>query len=166
VIASYFRGSAIGNPAFCTGGKQINYDWTRDTTANITGKVEVQADSFGGLWGTQITPGIRLDTAATSGASNNDVASTAFGAEAYLQLFSFLGTSVDIAVQDSADNITFANVTGLDFGALSSAPQAIRLATANNATIRQYVRVNTTGTFTYARFAVMYRRNPVANTNF
>lgn len=165
-IASYFRGTAIGNVAFSTGGKQINYDWTRDTTANMTGKVEVQANSFGGLWGTQITPGIRTDTAAANGTSNNDGASTAFGAEAYLQLISFSGTSVDVAVQDSADNSSFANVAGLDFGAQSSAPFAARLATANNATLRQYVRVATTGTFTYARFAVMYRRNPVAGVNF
>lgn len=166
VIASYFRGTAIGNAAFSTGGKQVNYDWTRDTTANLTGKVEVQANSFGGLWGTQITPGIRTDVAATNGASNNDGAATSFGAEAYLQLFSFAGTSVDIAVQDSADNTSFANVTGLDFGAQSSAPFAARLATANNATLRQYVRVITSGTFTYARFAVMYRRNLVAGVNF
>jgi hypothetical protein len=166
VIASYFRGQAIGNPAFCTGGKQINYDWTRDSTANLQGKVEIQGSNFGGLWGLQATPGIRLDTAASNGASNNDLAATAFGAEAYLHLFSFAGTSVDVAVQDSADNSSFANVTGLDFGAQSSAPFASRLATANNATIRQYIRVVTTGTFSYARFAVMYRRNPIAGTSF
>lgn len=166
VIASYFRGQAIGNPAFCTGGKQINYDWTRDNTANLTGKVEVQCNSFGGLWGLQATPGIRTDTAAANGASNNDGAATSFGAEAYLHLFSFAGTSVDIAVQDSADNASFATIAALDFGALNTAPQAIRLATTNVATIRQYIRVITTGTFAYARFAVMYRRNPIAGTVF
>jgi hypothetical protein len=166
VIASYFRGQAIGNPAFCMGGKQVNYDWTRDTTANLQAKIEVQGSNFGGLWGLQATPGIRLDTAPTLGASNNDTAATAFGAEAYLHIFSFLGTSIDIAVQDSANNSTWANVTGLDFGAQTTAPYTARLATANNATLRQYVAVNTTGTFTYCRFAVMYRRNPVAGVSF
>jgi hypothetical protein len=165
-FAMYFRGTAIGNPAYCINGKQINYDWTRDNTANLTGKVEIQANAFGALWGTQLTPGIRTDTAATNGASNNDGAATSFGAEAYLQLISFSGTSVDVAVQDSADNAAFANVAGLDFGAQAAAPYTARLATANNATLRQYVRVITSGTFTYARFAVMYRRNPIANTNF
>jgi hypothetical protein len=165
-IATYFRGTAIGGPAASLNCKQINYDWTRDNTANLTGKIEMQGNNFGLEWGKQLTNGIRGDTAATNGASVNDGGATAFGAQAYLQLISFSGTSVDVIVQDSADNASFANVAGLDFGAQTAAPFVSRLAISNTSTLRQYVRVITTGTFTYARFLVMYVRNPIAGVSF
>ncbi|HEY6494943.1 MAG TPA: hypothetical protein VIZ43_16840 [Trebonia sp.] len=91
---------------------------------------------------------------------------TAFGAQAYLQVTAFAGTSVTVAVQDSADNSSFAAVTGLTFTAVTAAPNTQRLATANTATLRRYVRVATTGTFTSASFAVMLNRNPVAGVSF
>jgi len=58
VIASYLRGNATGNPAACIYGRQLNYDPTRDTSGNLTLKVEVQGDGYGLHWGTQLTPGI------------------------------------------------------------------------------------------------------------
>lgn len=84
---------------------------------------------------------------------------SAFGAQAYLQVTGFTGTSVTVAVQDSADNSTFTAVTGLTFTAVTAAPAWQRLATAGNATLRRYVRVATTGTFSSATFAVMANRN-------
>jgi hypothetical protein len=90
---------------------------------------------------------------------------SASGAQAYLQVTSFTGTSVTVAVQDSADNSTFAAVTGLTFTAVTAAPAWQRLATAGTATLRRYVRVVTTGTFSSATFAVMANRN-LSSTSF
>jgi hypothetical protein len=87
---------------------------------------------------------------------------TAFGAQAYLQVTAFTGSSVTVAVQDSADGVTYAAVTGLTFTAVTAAPNTQRLATAGNATIRRYLRIVTTGTFTNAVFAVALNRNLVA----
>lgn len=87
---------------------------------------------------------------------------TAFGAQAYLQVTAITGTSVTVAVQDSADGSSWTNVTGLAFTAVTAAPAFQRLATAGNATIRRYVRAVTTGTFNPATFAVALNRNPVA----
>lgn len=84
---------------------------------------------------------------------------SAFGAQAYLQVTGFTGTSVTVAVQDSADGTTYAAVTGLTFTAVTAAPNWQRLATAGNATIRRYLRVATTGTFSSATFAVAINRN-------
>lgn len=84
---------------------------------------------------------------------------TAVGAQAYLQVTSFTGTSVTAAVQDSADGSTFTAVTGLTFTAATAAPAWQRLATAGNATVRRYLRVSTTGTFSSATFALMINRN-------
>jgi len=59
-------------------------------------------------------------------------------------------------------------VSGMTFTAVTSAaaPTWQRLATANNATIRRYVRVVTTGTFTEALFAVAMCRNETAGIVF
>lgn len=91
---------------------------------------------------------------------------TAFGAQAYLQVTQFAGTSVTVAVQDSADNASFTAVTGLTFTAVTAAPAFQRLATANSATVRRYLRVATSGTFSSATFAVALNRNPVAGVAF
>ena len=86
---------------------------------------------------------------------------SAFGAQAHLQVTGFAGTSVTVAVQDSADNSTFTAVTGLTFTAATAAPAWQRLATGN-ATVRRYLRIATTGTFSNAVFAVALTRNLAA----
>lgn len=87
---------------------------------------------------------------------------TAAGAQAYLQVPAFTGTSVTVTVQDSADGSSWANVTGLAFTAVTAAPNTQRLATAGNATIRRYLRVISAGTFSAASFAVGLNRNLAA----
>ena len=84
---------------------------------------------------------------------------TAFGAQAYLQCTAFTGTSVTVTVQDSADGASWAAVTGLTFTAVTAAPSTQRLSTAGNATVRRYLRVITTGTFSAATFACVINRN-------
>lgn len=101
-------------------------------------------------------------------ASIDDGAQTLFGAQAYLQVTAFTGTDVTVTVQDSADNVTFANVTGLSFTATTAAHTTQRIATANNATIRRYLRLVTTtvGGFTTVTCAVTVVRNQIAGVVF
>lgn len=157
VNATYGIGQAVGNPAASTVAKQINYDPTEGTDGSLTFGVDWQASDATGLeWGFQGTAGIRTDTAATNGTGVDRgaaLASTAFGAAAYLHVFAFTGTSVTVKVQDSADNVSFADVTGLTFTAATAAGFE-RIATATTATIRRYLRVATTGTFSNAQFMV------------
>jgi len=72
VVSTYFHGSAIGNVAFGSVAKQLNFDPTIDTSGSILFKTELQGNAFGGDWGEQLTPGIRTDTAATNGTSIDD----------------------------------------------------------------------------------------------
>ena len=162
VIATYFHGTVLGNPAASCNGLQINYDPSRDPAGNLTFAVNVQADRYGLEWGLQLTPGHRVDGAAVAASSANSIDTTnslAFGAQMYVQLFAFTGTSVTISLWDSADNITFLAVAGLTTAALSSANQASRITIANNATVRRYIAVATVGTFTNADFAVQVTKN-------
>jgi len=158
VIGTYGRGAAIGAPAASCRAVQVNYDGARGQDGSFSFGVSLQSDGYGIEWGQQLTAGLRTDTTATNGASLDGAASSAFGAQFYLHLTAFTGTSVVVKVQDSADNVTFADLTG---GAFTSATGATfeRIATANNATVRRYLRVVTTGTFTSASFVVNAVRN-------
>lgn len=168
-LVTYCRGYGLGNDAASCIAKQIGYDPTRGTDGTYTFAVEVQADGYGLEWGQQYTAGFRTDTVATNGAAiDYGATSTAFGMQAYLQVSAVVGTSVTVKLQDSADNSTFADITGLTFTAVTPglAPLAARIQTANNATIRRYVRVATTGTFSSATFHVSATRNEVAQVSF
>jgi hypothetical protein len=161
VHCMYMRGTTLGNPAACQVSKQINYDGTRGDSGEFTFSVEAQCNGFGLEWGQQLTAGKRTDTAATLGTSIDTTASAAFGAQAYLQAFSLTGTDVTVKVQDSADNITFADVTGLSFTQLTAGPATERLATTSAATIRRYLRAVTvtTGGFSSLTFSVVVVKN-------
>lgn len=160
VIASYFRGSTLGNPAACINGKQINYDPTRDNVGNLTLKCEVQSNKFGLEWGKMITAGLRTDTAATTGAAFDQVSGGTNGCQAYLQLVGFVGTSVDVTVTHCTTS-GGSYSTLVDFGTLT-AIGAVRISA--NGTVNEFLKVVTAGTFTYAKFAVAFMKNDVAVT--
>jgi hypothetical protein len=165
VILTYCRGQAIGNPAACLNAKQVNYDPTRANTGELTFKIQADGNAYGLEWGVQLTAGLRTDTGATNGTSYDSLASAAFGGQAYLQATSFSGTDVTVTIQDSADNASFANVSGLSFAQITGgAPKAQRISIANNATIRRYIRAITTtsGGFTSLAFQVTIVKNSLA----
>lgn len=162
----YFRGTTLGNAAACLVGKQLNYDPTRADDGKLTIKVRIEGNAYGLEWGRSLTAGKRVDTTATNGTSIDTTASAAFGAQAYLQVMALTGTNVIVTIEDSADNVSFAAVTGLAFTSVTSAPAVERLATANTATIRRYVRAVTTGTFTSATFACVVVKNETASQLF
>lgn len=157
----YFRGTTLGGPVAACVGKQLNYDMTRADDGKLTLKVHVDANGYGLEWGNSLTAGIRTDSEATDGDSIDTGASASFGAQAYLQVFSFTGTDATITIEDSADDSTFAAVTNLAFTEVTSAPFVERIATAADATIKRYIRVSTSTTdgFTDLQFAVMIVKN-------
>lgn len=160
-IGSYFRGTTLLNPTACVNAKQIGYDPTRDNAGNLIMKVDLQSNGFGLEWGVQLTPGLRADTAATTGAFVDDNgAGTTFGAQAYLQLVEFVGTSVDVTITHATTS-GGSYTTLIDFGALT-AVGAVRQSVSNSTTVNRYLKVVTTGTFTLATFAVSWVRNQSA----
>lgn len=164
-IVSYFRGTAVGNPAACLVGKQINYDPSRGNDGALTIGVQAQANAYGLEWCRQLTAGRRTDSAGTNGASIDTAASRDFGAQAYLHVFAFTGTSVTVKIQDSADDAAWADVAGFGF-TLVTGVTSERIALANTATVRRYVRVVTTGTFSNLVFACAVNKNEVAGVTF
>lgn len=160
VMACYFRGSTIGAPAASMYAKQIGYDPNRGADGSLSFATALTASAATGLeWGDQLTAGKRTDTSATNGTSLDfGSTSTAFGLQAYLHVFAFTGTSVTVKIQDSADNSSWTDLSGAAFTA-ATAVGAQRIAIGATATVRRYLRVATTGTFSNAVFAVMGIRN-------
>ena len=165
-LVSYFRGTALGSPAASMMAKQIDYAPTRGADASLSIAVSTQSNAYGIEWGEQLTAGKRTDTGATAGSSLDGGAATAFGLQAYLHVFSFTGTDVVIAVQESSDDgagDAFVDVTNGVFTSVAAAGSE-RIATANNQAVERYLRVNTTtvGGFTECTFAVVVVRNSFA----
>jgi hypothetical protein len=164
-LVTYGRGSSLGSPAASCVAKQIGYDGNRGADGSFSLGVATMSNGYGLEWGRQVTPWLRTDTAATNGTGVDFAAATAFGGQFYLHLTAFTGTSVVVKIQDSADNVTFADVAGAAFTS-ATGPTWERIAIANNATIRRYVRVATTGTFSNAVFTVNCVKNEIAGQVF
>lgn len=164
-LVSYFhQPTAIGSAAASMVAKQIGYDPTRAGDGSLTVAVASQSNAYGMEWGQALTVGKRTDSSATNGGSIDcGATSTLFGAQIYLHVFAVTGTSVTVKLQDSADNSTFADLSGAAFTAATAAGWQ-RLQLASGATVRRYVRAVTTGTFTVGTFAVNFVRNLTAVT--
>lgn len=153
----------LGAPAMSMVAKQINYAPTRSDDGDLLFAVEAQSNQCGADWGVLATPGMRIDTAATNGASIDHGAAGAFGLQAYLHVFAFTGTSATIKLQGSSDDgagDAFADITGGSFGA-QSAIGAAKISTARAQAVERYLRVVTTGVFTSVTFAVAVVINDV-----
>ncbi len=163
-VCTYARGTTLGAPAACMNAKQINFDPTRANNGMLTVAVNMESNAYGLEWGEQLTAGLRTDTVATAGATVDDGAGTAFGAQAYLQVTAFSGTSVDIFIEHSTNGTVW--TTLMDFGA-QSAIGASRISVANTTTVNRFVRASTgTGTFSSVTFNVTFVRNPIAGVVF
>ena len=162
-IISWFYGSTLGNPAYAIEAKQVDYPWTRGPDGSLEATINAQANGRGGDWCKELTAGKRTDTAATNGTGVNNSAATAFGLAAYLHVFSFTGTSMTAAIQESQNDggaDPYAAVTGGAFAAASAVGSQHIVTTSLTQSIEQWLRLVTTGTFNPCTFAVCATRFP------
>ena len=146
VISTLTIGSAVGSAAASMVAKQLNYSQTLGEDGSLGVGVNLQANGYGLEWGETLTVGKQsFATGTVSGTSINlGSASTAFGAAAYLHVFTMPSGTAAFTVQDSDDDSSFATVTGLAFTGITGAT-SLRLQTAAGLTVRQYVRIQGTG---------------------
>lgn len=161
VICTYLRGTTLGNPSASMVGKQLNYDPTRGNDGALTFAVEAQSNGYGINWGQQLTAGLRTDTAATLGSSIDTLASASFGWQSFLHVTAFTGTDVTVKIQDSADNSSWADLSGAGFTTVTSVGSERKASSSPTATVRRYVRVITTTSagFTSVSFVVNFIKN-------
>lgn len=165
VICTYGHGTTRGNQGAALVAKQIDYAVSRPADGSLTADVSMQSNGYGLEWGVQLTAGKQTDTVAGNGTSVDlgTASPGAFGAQAYLQVFSFTGTSCTVKIQESSDNgvgDAFADVVGGGFTAATGiTSQRIATAAIN---VERYLRVVTTGTFSECTFNVIVHRNETA----
>ena len=163
VHVMYLRGEAIGNEAFALVGKQVDYSGTRGDDGSFLMGVSVPGAAYGGDWCTQLTAG--KDTHA-SGASTTSLevgAATAFGWQAYLQVFSIGSGTADIDIETSSDNGSgdaFASIQA--FTSVTAAGVERVQSSSSTAAVERYIRVTTSNTFTDLVFAVVINVNQAA----
>lgn len=160
VIMSYLRGAAVGNAAASLVAKQINYDGTRGNDGEFTFDVAAEANRYGLQWGYQQTAGVHDATGAATLGEVTFPNQTVFGAQMFLHVTEFTGTSADIKVEDSTGGGwvdlpggAFTTVTGIG---------SERIATTATETVDRFTRLDLTGTFTSISFAVVLVRNETA----
>lgn len=163
-IISYYRGTVLGNVAASMVGKQINYDGTRSADGAFSLAVQSQSDGFGLEWGRMLTAGKLLDQSAGSltGLDYGAViGTTAFGLQAYLHVFAIDSGTATVNIQHSNDNgggDPYTTITAGSFAAVGAAG-AQRIQTSRTESIKRWLRVNISGTFTNLDFAVMVVKN-------
>lgn len=163
---TYLAGTAAGAPALSIITQQVNYDWSRNADGSMTGTTSCQGNGYGGAWGVSMSAGKRTEAVAGNAPSVDLGAvpvSYSFGWSAYLHVFAFTGTSVTVKIQDSADNSAWADITSAAFTAVTAiGKQRIGTAAGSTATVRRYVRLVTTGTYSNVVYAVNFVRNEAA----
>jgi hypothetical protein len=155
-LMSYFAGAVVGNNCFNLTAKQTDYAPARAADGSLAISITAMGNGRIGHWGDMLTTGKQTFASATNGTSIDytaGVGSTAFGGMGFLHVFSVGSGTATVAIQDSANDSTFADVTGLVFAGATGRTSEV-VATATNATVRRYVRVNVTGAFTNAVIAV------------
>jgi hypothetical protein len=160
-IVTYLRGRTLGNPAAGMVAKQINYDPNRNIDGSLNAGVQAQSNGYGLEWGKQLTAGLLTVAAPGSQLGADFGAQTLFGLQAYLQVLDVQGGDLDVHLEDSSTS------SGSGFSVFSSAldfptfnaPGASRIQSARDATVRRWVRVNYTGTFTSATLLVVVVKN-------
>lgn len=165
VVTSLFIGSTVGGPAASMTAKNANYETAFGADGSLGATTTAVANGYGLEWSGgstgdgMLTTGLQTFATGTVSGTSIDLGavSTLFGAAAYLHCTVMPSGTATFTIQDSPDNITFTNVTGMAFTALTG-PGSERKQGAVNATIARYVRVQGTGVHGTASIAVNFIR--------
>jgi len=160
--AIYCRGTTLGNPGAGIVAKQVDYPLANPAGGDLTVPISLMANNYGVRWGHLLTAGLITDASASNGASIDLTdATTSFGLTAFLIVTALGSGTPTVKIQDSANDSTFADVTGATFGTVAALDNEI-VQTSATATVRRYLRPVTTGTFTDLSYVIVVCRHLTA----
>ena len=159
-IVLWAFGATRGDVAAGLVAKQMNYDGSRGSDGSLALSVESLGASGVPLeWGNTLTTGKETHASAGSSTSRDDGAATSAGMAAYLEIVDCDSGTPTVQIQESSDNgasDAWTNVITFSTVGYASAPTAERLTMSG--TVKRYLRVTTTGTFSNLDFCVATRR--------
>ena len=151
----YIRGSAASSPAAGLVAKQINYDASRGQDRSLTFNVQALSQGTALEWGEMFAAEATAPSAGNS-SSKDDSASSSNGLAAYLHIVDINSGTPTFKIQDSANDSDWADLVGFTAVANGNEPTSERVTVSG--TVNRYLRVTTTGTFSNAKYVLMYRR--------
>jgi len=150
-------GSTIGDVAASLDAKQLNYDFTRGTDGSLAATVRGEAANGYPLeWMNLLTAGKVTHGSAGNGTSRDDASATTQGIRANVQIVDIDSGTPTIVIQDSANDSSFSTI--LSFTAVAATNEPAGERKHGGGTVRRYLRVATTGTFSNCDFVVAYVR--------
>lgn len=147
-------GTGVGYDTFSLRGLQATFDDVRGQDGSLVLNTSLMASVTGLDVGELLTTGLQTFGSTGSGSVlTYGHTGTAFGLAAYLHATSLTSGTATVAIQSSSDNISYANVTGGVFTAITGATSQ-RIQTALNVSIPKYLKLHLTGTFSTLKVAV------------
>lgn len=153
-LSTWCTGTAAGSPSASLVANQADYGVTRSPDGSLAITATAEATGGNGLeFGVLLTTGAQSFASAGNGTYVDEYVPvfgtlplpSTHGLSAFLHVLSLGSGSATVAIQDSTDHLSFANVSGAVFTAVTGATSE-RIAVTGN--VRRYLRVNVTGTFT------------------
>lgn len=150
---------AVGDPVASLIGKQVDFNQQRGQDGSLGVTTQILSNGYPLEWGQLLTTGKQSFASGTQNGTSVDygAVSTAFGLAGYLHVFSLSSGTPTVTIQDSADNSSFSAVTGGAFTAITGATSE-RIQTSLTGTVRRYVRIQVTGTYSTLVCAVGFVR--------
>ena len=169
-LFTWASGSTVGDAGASLRARQADFSDERAADGSLLITASAMSDGYGTEWVNMLTTGKQTFASAASGDGIDDFypvdsdTSSSFGLAAYLHAISLGSGTATVAIQDSADDASYATVTGATFTDVTGATSE-RIQTATDGTVRRYLRVDVSGTFTNLICAVSvirYRAWPPA----
>ena len=151
----YCRGTAADSPAAGLVAKQINYDGSKSQDKALSLNVQCLGQGTPVEWGV-LLQAEATHSSATSSSAMDDSASSSNGIAAYLQLIDINSGAPTIKLQHSANDSSWSDL--ITFTAVSDGSEPTAERKEASGTVNRYLRVTSTGTFSNAKFIIMYRR--------
>lgn len=152
-LSIFQNGTTAGQPCVLLDSKIQNY--TIDSS--VSEAVGISSNFTGNDFGRGLSLYALTNTSATANTTAVDLgASSTLGGQAHIHCTAHSSANISVKIQSSADNSSFADVSGFSFTTITGATTQ-RIATTN--TVNRYVRLVITVTGGSATFSVGYAHN-------
>lgn len=156
---------AVGTVAASLLAKQTTLSPVRGQDGSLVVTTSASANGYPLEFGELLTTGKQTFASGSVNGTSIDLdavytgsTSTAFGAAAYLHVFSLGSGTPTLTIKDSANNSAFAALSPTSLAFSPTGAGVERQQTGLTATVRRYVRVEVTGTYTNLVCALVFVR--------
>ena len=160
VQVSALIGATVGSAAACMVAKEVGYAPTRGADGSLVATTTAKGSGYGLEWGEMLTTGKQtFASGSTNSAELPDYGATSslFGSAAYLHVISLGSGTPTLTIADATTSGgSFTGITGMVF--TPTVAGVTRVQGAVNATVRRWVRMQVTGTYTNLVCVVVFVR--------